>query len=185
MSVYFADQQQYTSAGEKVEGAGGGINKWLRMEERDWYTNCFSKCSFVSTLSFCVHEMRALKRQKLSVFRMVFVLILTWDVHESWAVSEWLLSQLWAEEMAFCKEFMVWHIVTKCTVVIVIKIWISSHLPNQEIPAVLGIAPRKHQTCKYLGYEVKSSDVSQKIVNFFYSHQWIQWFEQMLDTSRF
>jgi len=47
---------------------------------------------------------------------------------------------------------------------------------------MLGIVPRKHQTCKYLGYEVKSSDVSQKIVNFFYSHQWIQWFEQMLDN---
>jgi len=82
----------------------------------------------------------------------------------------------------FCKEFMVWHIVTKCTVVIVLKIWISSHFSNREIPAVLGIAPRKHQTCKYFGYEVKSSDVSQKIVNFFYSHQWIQQFEQMLDN---
>jgi len=27
MLVYVADQQQYTSAGEKVEGAGGGIRK--------------------------------------------------------------------------------------------------------------------------------------------------------------
>jgi len=49
----------------------------------------------------------------------------------------------------FCKEFMVWHIVTKCTVVIVIKIWISNHFANREIRAVLGIALRKHQTRKH------------------------------------
>ena len=180
MLVYVADQQQYTSAGEKVEGAGGGIRKWWRMEERDWYMDCFSKCSFVSTLSFCVHEMGAFKRQKAVNFSNGFCC----DPHMR---CSWILGSIWMIAISIirwhiCKEFMMWHIVTKCTVVIVIKIWISSHFSNREIPAMLGIVPRKHQTCKYLGYEVKSSDVSQKIVNFFYSHQWIQWFEQMLDN---
>jgi len=63
----------------------------------------------------------ATKRQlsntaNLSVFKSVFVPILTYDP-ESWVMTEIIISQVQAAEMGFCEESMGWHFATKCAAV--------------------------------------------------------------------
>jgi len=54
-----------------------------------------------------------LKNAKLSVFKSIFVPILLYG-HESWAITERILSQVQAEERRdFCEEFTARHFTTK------------------------------------------------------------------------
>jgi len=49
--------------------------------------------------------------ENLSVLILVFVLILTYG-HQSWVMTEILLSQVQAAEMGFCEEFTARHFAT-------------------------------------------------------------------------
>jgi len=63
----------------------------------------------------------ALATANLSVFKSVFVPILTFShAYESGVMTE-RISEVQAAEIGFCKEFTVWFFVTKCTAVYIYK----------------------------------------------------------------
>ena len=76
---------------------------------------------------------------KLSVFKSVFVPILTCD-HESLIMTERVLSQVQVAETGFCEEFTVWHFTTKCAAVKFAKPWISIHFFESRDPSYVGSA---------------------------------------------
>ena len=64
-------------------------------------------------LSGTVIKRELSKKAKLSVFKAVFVPILTYG-HESWVITERMRSQVQASEMRFCEESKELHCLTRC-----------------------------------------------------------------------
>ena len=65
---------------------------------RTGYPNSQGLCSNASFVLFSCHETRIVNKAKLSIFKVVFVPILTCG-HESWVVTETERSQVQASEM--------------------------------------------------------------------------------------
>jgi len=65
------------------------------------------------------------KKAKLSVFKTVFIPILTYG-HESWVMTERIRSQVQASEVRFCEELKELHYLTKCVASKFKNHWTSS-----------------------------------------------------------
>ena len=102
-SVYARSEQQYITAGRKVQVPWGGIHEWLKTEQEDCNMDWWSKCSSVSALSLCGHKTRALKTLQSCQFWIIlcsFLLIHNYD-YECYAITKRVLSQAQAAEIGF------------------------------------------------------------------------------------
>jgi len=108
-AVYTASERQYTATGE-VQVPRGGIYEWRKAEPQEIDTR-IGKANTVSAwaLSLCGPKIKFSNTAKLSVFKLIFVPILTYG-HESWAMTETILIQVQAPKMRFLRRV---HHVTK------------------------------------------------------------------------
>jgi len=96
-AVYAASERQYTAAGEEVQAPRSGI-----CEEIDTWIGKAN--AVLRELYRCVVTKRELSNTiKLSVFKSVFVPILSYG-HESWVMTERILTQVQAPEMGFLRR---------------------------------------------------------------------------------
>jgi len=54
--VHAASKRLCTAAGREVQVPWVSIHEWRKVEQRDWYTACYSKRSSTWALSLCVHK---------------------------------------------------------------------------------------------------------------------------------
>jgi len=91
--VYAASEQQCTAAGEEVQALKGGI---YVTSDRRWSKEIDSQIGIANAVLHDLYSSVVMKQfsnaAKLSVFKLVCVLILTY--HESWLMTKRLLSQV-------------------------------------------------------------------------------------------
>ena len=109
-AVYAASEQHYTAAGADVQVPKGGIYGWLKAEPQDIDTRISNVNTVLWQLYCSVVTKRKLSNTiKLSVFKSIFVLILTFG-HESWVMTERILTQVQAPKLGIFRRV---HGVTK------------------------------------------------------------------------
>jgi len=99
-----------TAAGGDVQVPRGGIYRWRKAEPQDIGTRIGKDNAVLRELHRSVVTKRELSNIiKLSVFKSIFVLILTCG-HESWVMTERILTQVQAPKLGFFRRV---HGVTK------------------------------------------------------------------------
>ena len=92
-----------TEAGREVQVSWGCIYECWKARRRTRYPNR-QACAVMRALHYSVVMKRELsKKAKLSIFKAVFVPILTYG-HESWVMTETMRSQVQASEMRFLRR---------------------------------------------------------------------------------
>jgi len=109
-AVYAASERQYTAASGYVQVPRGSIFEWRKAERHEIDTRVGKANTVLRELYRSVATKRELSNTAtLSVFKSIFVPILTYG-HESWLVTERILTQVQAPKMGFLRRV---HGVTK------------------------------------------------------------------------
>jgi len=108
--VYTTSERQYTSAGGNVQVPRGGIYVCRKAEPQEIDTRIGKTNAVLRELYRSVATKRELSNTaKLSVFKLIFVPILTYG-HKSWVMIERILTQVQAPKLAFLRRV---HSVTR------------------------------------------------------------------------
>ena len=99
----------YTAAGGDVQAPWSGIYVWRKAERQEFDARIGKANAVLRELYCSVTTKRELwHTAKLSVFKLTFVPILTYG-HESWVMTERILTQVQAPKMGFCEESTAWQ----------------------------------------------------------------------------
>ena len=101
--MFIASEWSDTEAGREVQLHWGYIQWWRKARRRTGYLNC-KVSAVMRALHYSVVMKRELsKKVKPSIFKTVFVPILTYG-HESWVMTKRVRLHLQASEMRFLQK---------------------------------------------------------------------------------
>ena len=103
--MYAASEQQYTAAGKEIQVPKGGI--YVTSDGR-WSEEVDTRIGKANAVLRELYRSVVTKRElsntaELSVFKSVYVPILTYG-HESWLLTDKILTEVQAATWAFCEE---------------------------------------------------------------------------------
>jgi len=93
--VRAAVKRQNTEAGREIQVPWDDIHQWRKAEQRDWYRIGKTNAVLRDFFRFVITKRELSNIAKLSVFRPVFVSLLTYG-HEYWVTTERVLFQVQA-----------------------------------------------------------------------------------------
>jgi len=103
-SVHTASKRQYAAAGE-VHVPCGGIHKWKKTKQGDWYTDWKSKYSSAWALSLCTDKTRAFNYCRTVSFPIGLSIdpyLWSWFLGNDWKSA---ISSISYRNGTFCEEF--------------------------------------------------------------------------------